>query len=139
MKRRAFSFIEIIISLSIILFLLIPTLKINTQQIFNFKKIDEAINETDFFNAIYSYLRNEKIFITEDNYLTFKNYNEIKNNSLFTNFEFSNFSTEAFNLKVDIKFSITDFYSSKIKTNIIEIEFLHNKKQIKGKIIKFED
>ena len=51
MKKTGFSFVEIIISLALTLFLLIPTLKINTQQILNFQKFGTASAELDFFDS----------------------------------------------------------------------------------------
>ncbi|WP_022820123.1 prepilin-type N-terminal cleavage/methylation domain-containing protein [Fusobacterium russii] len=137
MNKKGFSFIEIIVSITLLLFLLIPTLKINTQQILNFKKMDIAVKELDLFDSIYSYLQSENIvFFHEDN-LIFKDYEDLKRNPIFQDFEFKEYPKESFDLKIQIKVSDIDFYSSVNKANIIYVNFTNNKKQMKTKIIKF--
>lgn len=139
MKRKAFSFIEIIVSLSLLLFLLLPTLKINTQQAILFRKIDKVVDEFDFFSAIHTYLKDDNIFFTTNKNFNFKNYKELKDNYIFKDFNFSNFPKETFNLEITVICTIIDFYSSKSKANIIEIKLSSKNKQIKTKIIKFKN
>lgn len=137
MNKKGFSFVEIIVSISLLLFLLIPGLKLNTHQILNFKKLDIAINELDFFDSIYSYLRDENIIFLYGESLVFNNYEELKRNSIFQGFEFKQPPKENFNLKIEIKLSDIDFYSSLNKANIIYLDFTTNRKQLRTKIIKF--
>lgn len=137
MNKKGFGFVEIIVSISLLLFLLIPSLKLNTHQILNFKKLDIAINELDFFDSIYSYLRDENIIFLYGESLVFNNYEELKRNSIFQGFEFKRPPKENFNLKIEIKISDIDFYSSLNKANIIYLDFTTNRKQLRTKIIKF--
>lgn len=137
MNKKGFSFVEIIVSISLLLFLLIPSLKINTHQILNFKKIDIAVNELDFFDSIYSYLRGDNIVFLYGDSFKFNSYEELKRNSIFQSFEFREPPKENFNLKIEIKVSDIDFYSSLNRANIIYLNFTTNKKQLKAEIIKF--
>lgn len=137
MNKKGFSFVEIIVSITLLLFLLIPTLKINTQQLINFKKIDIAVNELDFFDSVYSYLREENIVFTSEENLIFNNYKSLKENQIFQDFEFKEYPKGNFVLKIRIKMAAINFFYSLNKANIIYIDFSNNKKQLKAKIIKF--
>ncbi|MDO4690584.1 MAG: hypothetical protein Q4A58_04745 [Fusobacterium sp.] len=139
MKKKAFSFIEIITSLSLILLIVIPTLKLNIKQIILFNKIDEEILYNDFFDSIYSYLMEDNLFFLQNYSLSFESYITLKNNPIFKELQLEFFPTKKFNLSIDIKVVNTNFYYSTNKTNIIILNFLSEKRNLKAKIIKFKD
>lgn len=139
MKKKAFSFIEIITSLSLILLIVIPTLKLNIKQIILFNKIDEEILYNDFFDSIYSYLMEDNLFFLQNYSLSFESYTTLKNNPIFKELQLEFFPTKKFNLSIDIKVVNTNFYYSTNKTNIIILNFLSEKRNLKAKIIKFKD
>ena len=111
-KSRAFSLMEVIVSVFILFLVLIPSIKLNSQQLKTYSKIRVKEKElhSDFlssFNDFKTYARN------------------IQN--------------DEFNLTIDVEDIEVDFSDRKEKVSLINLEYRGASKTYKNKIIKFKD
>ena len=65
-KNKAFSLMEVIVSVFILILVLIPSVKLNIQQIKTYSKIRNADSELHFFTSLNNYLKAENIINEED-------------------------------------------------------------------------
>ena len=64
-KNKAFSLMEVIVSVFILILVLIPSIKLNIQQIKTYSKIRNADSELHFFTSLNNYLKAENNIKTE--------------------------------------------------------------------------
>ena len=60
-KNKAFSLMEVIVSVFILILVLIPSIKLNIQQIKTYSKIKNFDSELHFFASLNNYLKAENI------------------------------------------------------------------------------
>jgi len=135
-KNKAFSLMEVIVSVFILILVLIPSVKSNSQQIKTYSKIRNADSELHFFTSLNNYLKAEDIV---DSHLEFNNYSDFT--TRFDNFgsSFHNFKNENFNLKIDVEKIEIDFSNRKQKASLIKVEYRGDKKIYKNTLLKFEE
>ena len=135
-KNKAFSLMEVIVSVFILILVLIPSVKSNSQQIKTYSKIRNADSELHFFTSLNNYLKAEDIV---DSHLEFNNYSDFT--TRFDNFgsSFHNFKNENFNLKINVKKIEIDFSNRKQKASLIKVEYRGDKKIYKNTLLKFEE
>ena len=135
-KNKAFSLMEVIVSVFILILVLIPSVKSNSQQIKTYSKIRNADSELHFFTSLNNYLKAENIV---DSHLEFNNYSDFT--TRFDNFgsSFHNFKNENFNLKIDAEKIEIDFSNRKQKASLIKVEYRGDKKIYKNTLLKFEE
>ena len=135
-KNKAFSLMEVIISVFILILVLIPSVKSNSQQIKTYSKIRNADSELHFFTSLNNYLKAEDIV---DSHLEFNNYSDFI--TRFDNFgsSFHNFKNGNFNLKIDVEKTEIDFSNRKQKASLIKVEYRGDKKIYKNTLLKFEE
>ena len=135
-KNKAFSLMEVIVSVFILILVLIPSVKSNSQQIKTYSKIRNADSELHFFTSLNNYLKAEDIV---DSHLEFNNYSDFT--TRFDNFgsSFHNFKSENFNLKIDVEKTEIDFSNRKQKASLIKVEYRGDKKIYKNTLLKFEE
>ena len=135
-KNKAFSLMEVIVSVFILILVLIPSVKSNSQQIKTYSKIRNADSELHFFTSLNNYLKAEDIV---DSHLEFNNYSDFT--TRFDNFgsSFHNFKSENFNLKIDVEKTEIDFSNRKENASLIKVEYRGDKKIYKNTLLKFEE
>ena len=135
-KNKAFSLMEVIVSVFILILVLIPSIKLNIQQIKTYSKIRNADSELHFFTSLNNYLKAENI---TNAHLEFNNYSDFT--TRFDNFgsSFHNFKSENFNLKIDVEKTEIDFSNRKQKASLIKVEYRGDKKIYKNTLLKFEE
>ena len=138
MKKRAFTLVEVVVSMFITLFVFVPTLKINYKQMNTHDKIYKINNGIIFFISVYKHFENSSIFFEENFNLNFENEESFKNNEIFSSFDNRLIPKENFNLIINIKKVEVDFHNSKKEANLIKLEFKYFKKNLKLKLIKFK-
>lgn len=135
-KNKAFSLMEVIVSVFILILVLIPSIKLNIQQIKTYSKIKNADRELHFFTSLNNYLKVENITNT---HLEFNNYYDfITTFNNFGNF-FQNFKDKNFKLKMDVEKIEVDFSNRKEKVDLIKVEYRGEKKIYKNILLKFEE
>lgn len=136
MKNKAFSYIEIILSIFIITSVIFPSLKICSQQLNTYKKINTYNDELIFFNSIISHLKSKDNFITESIHI--KNYQELKNTDIFKDLNIDNNKLENFSLDIEIEKTNIDFYVEELPSNLININFKSKRNSLFTQILIFE-
>ena len=125
-KNKAFSLMEVIVSVFILILVLIPSIKLNIQQIKTYSKIKNFDSELHFFASLNNYLKAENII---NSHLEFNNFGN----------SFQNLKNKNFNLIIDIEKTEVDFSNRKEKANLIKVEYRGNKKIYKNTLLKFEE
>ena len=135
-KNKAFSLMEVIVSVFILILVLIPSIKLNIQQIKNYSKIRNADSELHFFTSLNNYLKAENITST---HLEFNNYSDFI--TRFNNFgnSFQNLKNKNFKLVMDIEKTEVDFSNRKENASLIKVEYRGDKKIYKNTLLKFEE
>ena len=111
-KNKAFSLMEVIVSVFILILVLIPSVKLNIQQIKTYSKIKNADSELHFFTSLNNYLKAENII---NSHLEFNNYTDfIKTFNNFGN-SFQNLKNKNFNLIIDIEKTEDVIYGGKVR------------------------
>ena len=72
-KNKAFSLMEVIVSVFILILVLIPSVKLNIQQIKTYSKIKNFDSELHFFTSLNNYLKAENII---NSHLEFSSYTD---------------------------------------------------------------
>ena len=72
-KNKAFSLMEVIVSVFILILVLIPSVKLNIQQIKTYSKIRNVDSELHFFTSLNNYLKAENI---TNSHLDFNSYTD---------------------------------------------------------------
>lgn len=136
-KKNAFSLMEVIVSASILILVLIPSIKLNIQQIKTYHKIRNNDRELHFFISLNNYLKAEKV---RSSHLEFNNYFEfISRFNTFGN-SFQNLKDKNFNkLIIDTKKIEVDFSDRVEKGILLKIEYRAAKKIYKNTLLKFEE
>ena len=125
-KNKAFSLMEVIVSVFILILVLIPSVKLNIQQIKTYSKIRNADSELHFFTSLNNYLKGENI---TNSHLEFNNFGN----------SFQNLKNKNFNLIINIEKAEVDFLNRKEKTSLIKVEYRGNEKIYKNTLLKFEE
>ena len=125
-KNKAFSLMEVIVSVFILILVLIPSIKLNIQQIKTYSKIRNADSELHFFTSLNNYLKAENITNT---HLEFNNFGN----------SFQNLKNKNFKLIIDTEETEVDFSNRKEKTSLIKVEYRGDKKIYKNTLLKFEE
>lgn len=135
-KNKAFSLMEVIVSVFILILVLIPSIKLNIQQIKTYSKIRNADNELHFFTSLNSYLKTKNI---ASSHLEFNNYSDFI--TTFNNFgnSFQNLKDKNFKIIIDIEKIEVDFSNRKEKASLIKIEYRGEKRIYKNIFLKFEE
>ncbi|EAA24560.1 hypothetical protein [Fusobacterium vincentii ATCC 49256] len=115
---------------------LIPSIKLNIQQIKTYSKIRNADSELHFFTSLNNYLKAENI---TNAHLEFNNYSDFI--SRFNNFgnSFQNLKNKNFKLIIDTEKTEVDFSNRKEKASLIKVEYRGDKKIYKNTLLKFEE
>ena len=125
-KNKAFSLMEVIVSVFILILVLIPSIKLNIQQIKTYSKIRNADSELHFFTSLNNYLKAENI---TNAHLEFNNFGN----------SFQNLKNKNFKLIIDIEKTEVDFSNRKENTSLIKVEYRGDKKIYKNTLLKFEE
>ena len=135
-KNKAFSLMEVIVSVFILILVLIPSIKLNIQQIKTYSKIKYFDSELHFFASLNNYLKAENII---NSHLEFNNYSDFI--TRFNNFgnSFQNLKNKNFNLIIDIEKIEVDFSNRKEKASLIKVKYRGDKKIYKNTLLKFEE
>lgn len=135
-KSKAFSLMEVIVSVFILFLVLIPSVKLNSQQLKTYSEIREKEKELHFFNSLNNYLKSKSI---SNNHLEFNSYSDFINS--FNDFQTytRNMQSDEFKLLIDVKDIEVDFFDRKEKISLISLEYKGASKSYKNKIIKFKD
>lgn len=135
-KSKAFSLMEVIVSVFILFLVLIPSIKLNSQQLKTYSEIREKETELHFFNSLNNYLKSKSI---SNNHLEFNSYSDFINS--FNDFQTytRNMQSDEFKLLIDVEDIEVDFFDRKEKISLISLEYKGASKSYKNKIIKFKD
>lgn len=135
-KSKAFSLMEVIVSVFILFLVLIPSVKLNSQQLKTYSEIREKEKELHFFNSLNNYLKSKSI---SNNHLEFNSYSDFINS--FNDFQTytRNMQSNEFKLLIDVEDIEVDFFDRKEKISLISLEYKGASKSYKNKIIKFKD
>lgn len=135
-KSKAFSLMEVIVSVFILFLVLIPSVKLNSQQLKTYSEIREKEKELHFFNSLNNYLKSKSI---SNNHLEFNSYSDFINS--FNDFQTytRNMQSDEFKLLIDVEDIEIDFFDRKEKISLISLEYKGASKSYKNKIIKFKD
>ncbi len=135
-KSKAFSLMEVIMSVFILFLVLIPSIKLNSQQLKTYSIIREKQKELHFFNSLNNYLKSKSI---SNSHLEFNNYSDFINS--FSDFQsyIRDIQNKDFNLLIDIEDIEVNFSDRKEKISLISLEYKGTSKTYKNKIIKFKD
>ncbi|QYR67480.1 prepilin-type N-terminal cleavage/methylation domain-containing protein [Fusobacterium animalis] len=135
-KNKAFSLMEVIVSVFILILVLIPSIKLNIQQIKTYSKIRNADSELHFFTSFNNYLKTENITTS---HLEFNNYTDFI--TAFNSFgnSFQNLKGKNFKIVIDIEKTEVDFSNRKEKASLITVEYRGDKKIYKNTLLKFEE
>lgn len=135
-KSKAFSLMEVIVSVFILFLVLIPSVKLNNQQLKTYSEIREKEKELHFFNSLNNYLKSKSI---SNNHLEFNSYSDFINS--FNDFQTytRNMQSDEFKLLIDVEDIEVDFFDRKEKISLISLEYKGASKSYKNKIIKFKD
>ena len=135
-KSKAFSLMEVIVSIFILFLVLIPSVKLNSQQLKTYSEIREKEKELHFFNSLNNYLKSKSI---SNNHLEFNSYSDFINS--FNDFQTytRNMQSDEFKLLIDVEDIEVDFFDRKEKISLISLEYKGASKSYKNKIIKFKD
>ena len=135
-KNKAFSLMEVIVSVFILILVLIPSMKLNSQQIKTYSNIRNADSESHFFTSLNNYLKAENIV---DSHLEFNNYVDFT--TRFNNFDtsFKNLKNKNFNLIIDVEKKEVDFSNRKEKASLIMVQYKGDKEIYKNTLLKFEE
>ena len=135
-KNKAFSLMEVIVSVFILILVLIPSIKLNIQQIKTYSKIRNTDSELHFFTSLNNYLKAENIL---NSHLEFSSYTDFI--TIFNNFgnSFQNLKNKNFNLIIDIEKIEVDFSNRKENASLIKVEYRGDKKIYKNTLLKFEE
>ena len=125
-KNKAFSLMEVIVSLFILILVLIPSIKLNIQQIKTYSKIKNADSELHFFASLNNYLKSENII---NSHLEFNNFGN----------SFQNLKNKNFKLIIDMEKTEIDFSNKKENASLIKVEYRGDKKIYKNTLLKFEE
>ena len=135
-KNKAFSLMEVIVSVFILILVLIPSIKLSIQQIKTYSKIRNADSELHFFTSLNNYLKSENII---NSHLEFNNYSDFI--TRFNNFgnSFQNLKNKNFKLIIDTEKTEVDFSNRKENASLIKVEYRGDKKIYKNTLLKFEE
>jgi len=135
-KSRAFSLMEVIVSVFILFLVLIPSIKLNSQQLKTYSKIRAKEKELHFFNSLGNYIKSKSI---SNSHLEFNSYADFI--TRFNNFgnSFQNLKNKNFNLIIDIEKIEVDFSNRKEKASLIKVKYRGDKKIYKNTLLKFEE
>ncbi|MDC7955994.1 prepilin-type N-terminal cleavage/methylation domain-containing protein [Fusobacterium simiae] len=135
-KNKAFSLIEVIVSIFILILVLVPSIKLNIQQIKTYSKIRNADRELHFFTSLNNYLKAENI---TSSHLEFNNYSDFV--TTFNSFgnSFQNLKNKNFKIVIDVEKTEVDFSNRKEKASLIKVEYRGDKKIYKNTLLKFEE
>ena len=131
-KYRAFSLMEVIVSVFILFLVLIPSIKLNSQQLKTYSKIRTKEKELHFFNSLNNYIKSKSI---SNSHLEFNSYSDFL--SSFSNFQtyVRNIQDDEFNLTIDVEDIEVDFSDRKERVSLINLEYRGASKTYKSELL----
>ena len=131
-KYRAFSLMEVIVSVFILFLVLIPSIKLNSQQLKTYSKIRTKEKELHFFNSLNNYIKSKSI---SNSNLEFNSYSDFL--SSFSDFQtyVRNIQDDEFNLTIDVEDMEVDFSDRKEKVSLINLEYRGASKTYKSELL----
>ena len=131
-KYRAFSLMEVIVSVFILFLVLIPSIKLNSQQLKTYSKIRTKEKELHFFNSLNNYVKSKSI---SNSHLEFNSYSDFL--SSFSNFQtyVRNIQDDEFNLTIDVEDIEVDFSDRKERVSLINLEYRGASKTYKSELL----
>ena len=131
-KFRAFSLMEVIVSVFILFLVLIPSIKLNSQQLKTYSKIRTKEKELHFFNSLNNYIKSKSI---SNSNLEFNSYSDFL--SSFSDFQtyVRNIQDDEFNLTIDVEDIEVDFSDRKERVSLINLEYRGASKTYKSELL----
>ena len=131
-KSRAFSLMEVIVSVFILFLVLIPSIKLNSQQLKTYSKIRTKEKELHFFNSLNNYIKSKSI---SNSNLEFNSYSDFL--SSFSDFQtyVRNIQDDEFNLTIDVEDMEVDFSDRKERVSLINLEYKGASKTYKSELL----
>ena len=131
-KYRAFSLMEVIVSVFILFLVLIPSIKLNSQQLKTYSKIRTKEKELHFFNSLNNYIKSKSI---SNSNLEFNSYSDFL--SSFSDFQtyVRNIQDDEFNLTIDVEDIEVDFSDRKERVSLINLEYRGASKTYKSELL----
>ena len=131
-KSRAFSLMEVIVSVFILFLVLIPSIKLNSQQLKTYSKIRAKEKELHFFNSLGNYIKSKSI---SNSHLEFNSYSDFL--SSFSDFQtyVRNIQDDEFNLTIDVEDMEVDFSDRKERVSLINLEYKGASKTYKSQLL----
>ena len=131
-KYRAFSLMEVIVSVFILFLVLIPSIKLNSQQLKTYSKIRTKEKELHFFNSLNNYIKSKAI---SNSRLEFNSYSDFL--SSFSDFQtyVRNIQDDEFNLTIDVEDIEVDFSDRKERVSLINLEYRGASKTYKSELL----
>lgn len=135
-KSKAFSLMEVIVSIFILFLVLIPSVKLNSQQLKTYSIIREKRKDLHFFNSLNNYIKSKSI---SNSHLEFNSYSEFISSFSDFNISTKDIQNKDFKLLIDIENIDVDFFDRKEKVSLVNLEYRGASKIYRNKIIKFKD
>ena len=131
-KSKAFSLMEVIVSVFILFLVLIPSIKLNSQQLKTYSKIRAKEKELHFFNSLNNYIKSKSI---SNSHLEFNSYSDFL--SSFSDFQtyVRNIQDDEFNLTIDVEDMEVDFSDRKERVSLINLEYKGASKTYKSELL----
>ena len=131
-KSKAFSLMEVIVSVFILFLVLIPSIKLNSQQLKTYSKIRAKEKELHFFNSLNNYIKSKSI---SNSHLEFNSYSDFL--SSFSDFQtyVRNIQDDEFNLTIDVEDMEVDFSDRKERVSLINLEYKGASKTYKSQLL----
>ena len=131
-KSKAFSLMEVIVSVFILFLVLIPSIKLNSQQLKTYSKIRAKEKELHFFNSLNNYIKSKSI---SNIHLEFNSYSDFL--SSFSDFQtyVRNIQDDEFNLTIDVEDMEVDFSDRKERVSLINLEYRGASKTYKSELL----
>ena len=131
-KSRAFSLMEVIVSVFILFLVLIPSIKLNSQQLKTYSKIRNKEKELHLFNSLNNYVKSKSI---SNSHLEFNSYSDFL--SSFSDFQtyVRNIQDDEFNLTIDVEDMEVDFSDRKERVSLINLEYKGASKTYKSELL----
>jgi len=131
-KSKAFSLMEVIVSVFILFLVLIPSIKLNSQQLKTYSKIRTKEKELHLFNSLNNYIKSKSI---SNSHLEFNSYSDFL--SSFSDFQTyaKNIQNDEFNLIIDVEDMEVDFSDRKEKVSLINLEYRGASKTYKSELL----
>ena len=138
-KNKAFSVIEVIVSVFILMIVLIPSARLNIKQFETFNTVQKNDSTLYFLNSLNNYMKNNYKNISNNIHFDYNNSSEFLRD--FDNFKnmIPKHPNENFKLSIQLKEIEVNFYNENKKAVLGTINFSNNSKNFEKNFIKFEE